>query len=232
MTSETRQEVQGGLRDETAEPAEPSRRRLLGGVATGGAALVTGAVVGGIAGANAAAADDASTIVDVACLGETIRINSAQVLQGAAENLYGIPLDEGDNRGSSFSVEGLLFTEGTISAEAGFIPRVEDSIGSWICRGFFLTHLARPEPHMSTEQQFIFGGLEADGELGTEMLISSGIEGRNTEDWRARRAIIGGTGRYATARGTVVQQALSRNSTVFPWGRNALNFRMTFEIDV
>ncbi len=233
IEDETTQQPTVAGADHVAEvPENKSRRRLLGGAAVGSAALIAGAV-GGVAGASVANADsNHANTFDVACLGETIRITSAQLLANGIEGMYaGVDVEQGDNRGSPFWVEGLLFAGGTITSDSGFIPRIEESLGTWICRGFFMTHVGRPEPHMTTEQQFVFGGIDAPGEMGTEMLITSGIEGRNEPGWSSRRAVVGGTGAYRGARGEVLQEMIGRNSTVFPWGGNALNFRMTFDFD-
>ncbi len=228
----TRQPPIAGSDQVQEMPDNASRRRLLGGAAVGGAALIAGAV-GGVAGASVAGADTShSNTFDVACIGETIRITSAQLLANGIEGMYaGANVEQGDNRGSPFWVEGLLFPGGTITSDSGFIPRIEDSLGTWICRGYFMTHVGRPEPHMTTEQQFVFGGIEAPGAMGTEMLITSGVEGRNEPGWVSHRAVIGGTGKYRGARGEVTQEMIGRNSTVFPWGPNALNFRMTFDFE-
>lgn len=69
---------------------------------------------------------------DVACIGETLRIIWAP---GAPES--------GDLRGSTFSVEGLIYKGGAIKG-SGFDPSSAPSVGLWLCRGWFLIHPGRP----------------------------------------------------------------------------------------
>jgi len=204
-----------------------SRRLFL----TGALAGVGAGAVAGAGTAAAMTADDASTLtVDVACLGPTVRITAAPVLDGAAPALYDEePLDPSDLAGSPFLAQGIIYPAGTIAGE-GFIPTDEGSIGTWLCRGFFINGPQRPDPHMSTDQTFHFGALTFEDGIGNAMLATHGIEGAGGPAWEVNRLVTGGTGEYRGARGECRQTEIGRNSTLFPWGLPALNFRFDFDL--
>lgn len=218
-----------------------SRRDLLKGATFLGAGVAAGAVAGGVAGASAGGGSPSRKrfSFEVACLGDTARVVAHPVLSDAAamdvfdgssfQSFFG-GRDASDLRGSPWWVEGWIYPTGTIRGD-GFIPTEEGRIGSWFCRGHMLISADRPDPHVATVQEYYFGGLEQDP-LGSEMLISQGVEGRNAETWSAVRVVAGGTGRYRAARGEVTQTQISINSIPMPPGPGSPNFRFDFDVDI
>lgn len=202
------------------------RRNLMRTVAIGGVGLTAGAVLGGgavaIATGDETSAATRSLVVEVACLGHTIREMAPPLFWPLVDELG--ELDEGDLRGGSWYVEGMMYPEGTILGD-GFIPTDVDRIGTWFCRGNGMSHSERQDPHLVTQQEYYFGSL-ADDPIGSRMLLSTGVEGRDTDGWRAHRAVVGGTGLYRGARGEVIQEEIGINSTEAP------NFRFEFDFDV
>jgi hypothetical protein len=196
------------------------RRELLrqgliwSGTATA-AALGSTAVLGSPAGAGTELA------YDVACLGDTLRI------------IFAPGANPSDMRGSTFSVEGVIYPAGTVPA-TGFDPRGLDGVGRWICRGWFLIAPGRPEPHVITTQEYLFGDISAARLYPRDQLVSSGMEGSKDESQPAVRSVTGGTGRYAGARGVVFQHGNGTNTTALgPGGAlgPAPNFRFEFRLD-
>lgn len=212
-----------------SEPAT-DRRSAIKTAAIGGIGLTAGAVLGGgavAATAGPAEAERRTVVVEVATLGDTTRSVPFPLLARSVELAE---LDEGDLRGGPWYMEGIMYPEGTILGD-GFIPTDTGQIGIWFCRGSNINHPGRADPHLVTEQQFLFGSL-ADEPLGAKLLISTGIEGRNRPTWRAHRAVVGGTGEYRGATGEVVQEQISTNATEFPFGGKAPNFRFEFDVDI
>lgn len=195
-----------------------SRRDVLTkGVLAGGVGAAAGVLV--TAGAGCAQAQQASKLtVDVACIGDTLRI---QPTDGNAE---------GDLRGNTFYVEGWIYEDGTVSKK-GFDPKSADPIGLWLCRGWFMINADRPEPHVVTTQEYIFGNLSKKRLFPADQLTSSGMEGTDTEEEPPLRSVIGGTGRYAGATGVVLQHGNGRNTTTLNGiGDKAPNFRFAFSL--
>lgn len=199
--------------------ADPSRRRLLTGLAVGGAV-----VVGGVAGAatSALAAPTGyrreSLSIDVACLGHKWRNNAPVMIEGP------------DDFRSGFSVEGFMYPAGTIPEE-GFVPTRDGAIGQWICRGWVVIDRDRREPHATTVQEYMFALITPDELFPTTSITSSGIEGTSGPQI-STRAVIGGTGRYMGATGQVTQRTHGTNTTVFfdGSGDNAYNFIFDFDL--
>lgn len=213
--------------DGAGDAGTASRRRLLSGA-------VFGVGAGVIAGSGTAAAmtrDRSSTLtVDVACLGPTFRSTLVPVLAQTMPALYGgVSLDPTDLAGSPFAAEGIVYPGGTITGDE-FIPTDDDALGMWICRGFFVNGPRRPEPHLSTDQTFHFGAPTYDSGIGNSMIATHGLEGGNEPGWHVNRIVTGGTGSYRGARGECRQTEVGRNSTLFPWGEPALNFRFEFDL--
>ena len=195
-----------------------SRRRLLtkGGASVGvlGAAATAGILLN-----NKADASPTNKTVrfDVACLGDTLRVVFAP---GAQES--------GDLRGSTFSVEGSLYNPGTISAD-GFDPSRVEPVGHWFCRGWYLIEGNRPEPHVITTQEYLFGRITESDLFPADQMTSSGVEGSNDEKQLVTRSITGGAGKYAGARGEARQRGRGFNTTELAGlGLPAPNF--TFEL--
>lgn len=210
------------MSDETTE-STTSRRGFLGR-----AGLVSAALVGGAAaGAGVAAATDGggsrseSLTVDVACLGNTWREASAIQWEASADSDIRNP----------FRVEGLIYPEGTISGD-GFIPTSAGAIGTWFCRGWVILHSERPEPHVSSSQDFLFGSITKERLFPPDMIGTQGIEGTTDDAQVAARYVVGGTGEYLGASGACTQANLGLNTTVFPDGSEDLapNFKFDFQL--
>jgi hypothetical protein len=117
-------------------------------------------------------------------------------------------------RGDTFIVNGRVYRGGTIPSGQGvFSPDTPGAIGDWLCRGVFLVgfpEIADGAPiHVDTTQLYLL----REGNLVTE-----GLEGTVT----TRRAVTGGTGRFAGAVGQVKQEVLGSNTT------GLFNLRLTF----
>lgn len=191
---------------------------VLGGVGTAAGLLASAS------GAGCASAQESRALeLDVACLGDTFRMIP---VAGNAE---------GDLRGNTFSVEGLIYPDGTIpdAPENDFDPASERAIGHWLCRGWFLLHPGRTQPHVVTTQEYILGVISDDNVFPVDSLVSSGLEGPNPDsaDKPALRSVIGGTGDYAAATGVVRQLENGTNTTrIEDFDANAANFRFTFSL--
>lgn len=129
------------------------------------------------------------------------------------------PQPLGPNRGSTFIVNGTVFPGGTLPKGSGMgDPNMHGKIGVWFCKGFFTSTLGTDPIGFNTTQMFEFNG-DADA-IWTEGLEGGlGIAGVVTH-----RTILGGTGRYAGARGDVIQESLGTNASGTP------NIRLTFRI--
>lgn len=206
-------------------PSDPGRRdagrrRLLTGLTVGGAALL-GGVVGGVSTAATASGvgfERTTLTVDVACIGDTWR-------DAPIRN----PADAADLR-MPFSVEGLMYEQGTIPVD-GFVPTPDGAIGHWFCRGWLILDDARPEPHATTLQNYVFGAISEERLFPPDALTSSGLEGTFT-DQPTTRSISGGTGRWMGAIGQVVQTNHGVNTTVLLDGTDdpAPNFVFVFDM--
>jgi hypothetical protein len=210
--------------DETAEDnaaQNMNRRGALNKLAVGGAVAV-----GALGGAGAVAATGSggwkreTVVFDVACLGDTWR-----------DSLVNYAEDDSDFRGMPFAVEGWIYPAGHIPAGDGFVPTQDGSIGRWLCRGSTLVHAQRPEPHVQTSQEFIFGPMTPDHLFAADNISSSGTEGTFETKQVAHRAIIGGTGRYFGVTGAQRQEGTGFNTSIFADGTgSAPNFQMEMEM--
>jgi hypothetical protein len=200
-------------------PTEIDRRSLLkkGSVLAGAGVVSAGAA--GLAAPAAAAAGKRKATYDVACLGDTFRL----ILHPDANP------QAGELRGSTFSVEGSIYRAGTIRG-TGFDPASAQPLGRWFCRGWFLINPERPEPHVITTQEYVFGQIRPNRLFPRDTLVSSGLEG-TFEEQTPIRSVIGGTGEYAGATGVVLQHGRATNTTrIVPLGIQAPNFRFEFQL--
>lgn len=134
--------------------------------------------------------------------------------------------------GAPFLVEGIIYKDGILRDDTTFDPRSEPGIGTWLCRGWIIIRNDRPEPHVVTSQSYL---LPREGEVfPVDQLASEGLEGgedvgegEDGNTWESERIVVGGTGRYAGVRGTVLQQFIGTNATVGPTGFGP-NFRFSF----
>jgi hypothetical protein len=113
--------------------------------------------------------------------------------------------------GNDFVTEGLIFEPGTLDDSVGFdaagnvLPEVADKvIGEWKCFGFMIgdgAHTESGEWVVSTQTYRFYGD---DGRTtDDDVIVSTGTEHVPGEP--VVRAVTGGTGTYATARGEVHQ---------------------------
>ncbi len=118
--------------------------------------------------------------------------------------------------GSPFSVKGYIYPAGTL--QGGTVTGVNPDgsptfpnrvLGRWSCRGWFIEDGAFPEGiQLVGTQVWIFGPL--DEKRGRKTLITDGIDlTANPPDlnFKFKRAITGGTGRFSGASG----QQITRN---------------------
>lgn len=159
-------------------------------------------------------------VLDVACLGHTFAANDGGALDPA----------NGDLRGLSFCVEGLIYPAWTIPTGVEFdLEQAPPSSGSWFCRGWFISHPGRLLPYTDTIQDFVLEPLTSDNLWSADTLMSSGPEGVPET---FVRAVIGGTGRYRGARGEETMETIGTNSSILNInGENAPNFRFHYDLD-
>jgi hypothetical protein len=207
----------------TKNGPELERRELLrrafwgaAGLAGASVAVSTGSATG--LGEHA----DAGTkrlVIDMACLGNTFRF-----VPVPGDNM------NDDLRGAPFSVEGNIYPAGTI--KDGFDPARVKPTGTWVCRGWLMVAPGRPTPAVITTQEyFLSEALGGPDAFVADQLVSSGLEGDGKRP--PVRSVIGGTGRYAGARGVVIQHGLGTNTTNLWLGGvlgPAPNFRFEFRL--
>ena len=200
--------------------------------------------------------------VDVAVLGETDAINSmGRIGPKDSQNYFSIDV-RGDNfyvEGALYP--GGTIPDPTVPTQSRPGSRASrqyqvvwdftkaQPAGHWLSRGWAIINgvpeyrdskgtvveRARTEPHLLTEQNYVFGRMTGDN-LTPETLISSGADdGNDPEKEVLVRAITGGTGRFKFARGQVVERILGRNTTTLRSFSNfpnayAPNYRFEFEV--
>ena len=201
--------------------ADQRRRNIL----AGGSLLAAASMLWKPSKAHANRGRGSSLVVDVACLGHTMALDTASALPPGF-----IPPNE--MRGASFYVEGAMYPQGVIPAgQNGFDPaeHTDSMIGHWLCRGWLMNDANRPNPHGITTQEYLFGLIDASDPAPSpeDTLVSSGTEGGGM---LFTRAVVGGSGQYKHARGQVVQETLGRNATILNvLGVPAPSFRFYFD---
>lgn len=195
--------------------------------------------------------------IDVAVLGHTNYDNedgAANRHPDYANRVQGRSQDgflQSDIRGSTFYFEGLVYSGGTIPDPSeeepdGVVWDFESPpIGSFFDRGWVLInnksdgpYIPRPDPHLLSHADYYLGGVVGPENLTpNDMLATVGMENGTPPNDVVTRAVVGGTGRYSTARGQVVQRRIGRNTTRIrgldlPGGFEppSPNFRLTFEL--
>lgn len=153
---------------------------------------------------------------DVACNGMSFLFNGS-VASGAPA------------KGATFVVKGYIYPAGTFKKYgAGSGVNADGSpqfpklvIGTWYCRGWFLQDAATAKtgPFVATQQMY---DLSAEG-YAKKSLTSDGIELAD-QNVKFNRAVIGGTGPFAGAKGQVEQTSLGTNATGL--------FNLTFSFDL
>lgn len=112
--------------------------------------------------------------------------------------------------GAEFITQGYLYPVGTLEEGVnGVLPNGEPEfpdlvLGTWICRGWIIGDGFRTQtgPGQVTTQIFDFGDIP-----GSMMIVTDGIELVDV-NVPFSRAIIGGTGEYASATGEQIQEIL------------------------
>lgn len=196
-----------------------SRRGVLGGLIVGGAAVAGALAGGGVAAATSGGGWKRQQVrFDVASLGATWR-----------DVVPRNPADDADFRGA-FLIEGIMYPPDTVSD--GFVPTPDGSIGRWFCQGWIIIDGNRLEPHISSTQKYMFGPLSEQKLFPADQLISEGLEGTFDPTQPPTRPIVGGTGRYLGATGSLVQEDRGANTTVLDdgTGDNAFNFAYTVDL--
>jgi hypothetical protein len=127
--------------------------------------------------------------------------------------------------GSSFITQGYIYPAGTLTESNGVnadgSPEFPELVlGEWTCRGWFVGEGAHAKegPMVITTQLFNFGP-----DLGDATLVSEGYELAEPGVY-IERAITGGTGPYAYARGMGRQAFLGFNAT------EGVNLTLSFEV--
>ncbi len=134
-----------------------------------------------------------------------------------------------NRRGDTFLVRGSIYPGLTIpTGDNLFGPDEPGRVGTWMCRGVFNFDfdpeiLGGAVPHVWTTQVFLLPrSFNPEGELESRTtLVTEGLEGGIP----TRRAIQGGTGACAGARGDVIQEQLGFSSG------GLFNHRFTFRFD-
>lgn len=129
--------------------------------------------------------------------------------------------------GNEFVTEGYIYPEGTLNGTNGvnadgspeFPSKV---IGRWTCRGWHVGEGAKTVtgPWVITHQYYDFGK-----EAGRVSLATDGVEVVDI-DVPVMRAIIGGTGVYAQARGEAKQTMIGFNQL------NGVNLRLEIKVNL
>lgn len=186
------------------------------GLVLGGAAAALGAAAPSALGARA----KASLTVEVAILGGTYVVSYAP----------GANPDTNDVRGSTFSMEGFLYKEGTIKGNE-FNPGVVRPLGLVIVQGILLATAARSTPFYSGTMTFLFDNIRFSRLFASASIVAQGIFGSDDPTQDPTLAVTGGTGRYAGANGTLLLADLGLNVTDLPGSAGpAPNYKAQFAL--
>ncbi len=151
----------------------------------------------------------------------TTRVEVAETGSRFAPDEHFVDADGVPTRGNYFVTEGYVYRRGTLTCDDGVCDGVlydaagnpspefpAAVIGTWTCYG---THTedagtTRTGPVVVTTQVFDLGPT-----AGAQTVVSSGFELADV-GVAVERAIVGGTGRHSTARGTQTQRLLGLNN--------------------
>lgn len=192
---------------------------------------------------------------DVAVLGHTSYDNEAAAANRHPDYAKRVPerfmegFMKSDLRGGMQYHEGLIYPGGTISAPKGrreVVWRFErPPIGTFFDRGWVVINnkseppfVPRPEPHLLSHTDYYLGGVVVAGNLTPpDMIATVGLQHDDHDKAVFLRAVVGGTGRFATARGQMRQSSLGYNTSqlrgsFLPDGLTvpSPNFRIRFEL--
>lgn len=242
------------------------RRRLLAtlGLGAGAFAAASAPSVGAATkqgGASRAGASGPSLVLeyDVAVLGHTNYDNEDGAwnrdpdYSGRAKDpqRFREGFGRSDLRGSTFYHEGLIYAGGTIPdpktpTEVNW-DFAKPPIGTFFDRGWVVInnrsdgpYVPRPNPHLLSHTDYYLGGVVSQQNLTpTDMIATVGLQHNNGNVGTFTRAVLGGTGRFANARGQLIQTHLGNNSSklqglFLPDGITppSPNFRLRFELYV
>ncbi|GEM_PF-1288323 len=209
------------------EAINESRRRVLrsAGLVAGGAAVAT-VLPAAVAAASDDDDNDDAVTLDVAC------DNATFTLAVPEPRVTEFPVGEGfPPQGSTFYVEGALFHGGTIpigGSNWDYAGNLSHAIGHWMCYGWFVHTAARFDPHIVSNHSYLLDRISQQEPFPHNQMQSHGLEG-TFGGAVAHRSVIGGTGRYNGASGTVRQTVIGTNSTRDDFDFEGLNFRFVFE---
>lgn len=164
-------------------------------------------------------------VLDIATRFSTFRVS---VPDGSSE-----PSPLGVPRGASFLLEGEIFPGGTIMPGELFDvdANLEQRIGHWFCWGNLIATEERPDPHVLSTQEYVLGLIEPEAPFPPDKMLSGGMEGTFDPAHNPQmRAVLGGSGRYAGARGHVAQFLIGQNTDLDPTGLNSSTLRFSFDV--
>jgi hypothetical protein len=155
--------------------------------------------------ARAAASEIEELSFDVALDGRTMRVVRGPQSEPSSPAMAG----------DTFVMYGAIFPAGTFD-QGSFSPDQPGAIGRWICSGTFNVDIASGGvPHViSTVQHILDSGLsigEGTVEEAPDAIVHVGLEGGVPV---THRAIIGGYGTFANARGDGLQVFRGENDTL------------------
>lgn len=158
---------------------------------------------------------------------------------------------QSDLRGSTFFHEGLIYPAGTIPTPKDPHDVVwnfeKPPIGTFFDRGWVVInnrsdgpYVPRPDPHLLSHTDYYLGGVVSPSNMTPpDMIATVGLQHDNGGKGTFLRAVVGGTGKYATVRGQIWQTHLGNNSSILqglfiPDGVKppSPNFRIRFELHV
>lgn len=172
-------------------------------------------VVSALAALSLAGPSTADADGDVEIVSFDVAENGSRFVFDAEPRVDGLPA-----YGNDFVTEGYLFAPGTLGASDGveadgsLADGFEDLvIGEWKCFGYFVGDGATTAEGewVVTTQIYRFYGDDGRDEAD-DRIVSIGTENVAGSP-AAIRALTGGTGRYRTARGEVVQLTLGHNAS-------------------
>lgn len=235
------------------QPIDKLRRQLLATLGIGAGASALAATAG--ATTTAIGKNHLELTIDVAVLGHTSYDDESGALNRHPDYVSRDPqksrdgFKKSDLRGTSFFHEGLVYPGGTIAE-----PKTPRDVqwnfekppqGTFFDRGWVLiNNLAEPpyvprtEPHLLSHTDYYLGGVVGSDNLTpSDMIATVGMQHDNSGAGTFLRAVVGGTGKYATVRGQLWQTHWGNNSSALqgaylPPGVKipSPNFRIRFEL--
>ncbi len=145
---------------------------------------------------------------------QTLRFDVAEDMSRFAFDEAPVFEDGMPAHGNTFVTQGYIYEYGTLNGSNGVLADGSSEfpdkvLGEWTCRGVFVGDAAHTETGawVITTQLYNFGE-----ELGQNTLVTEGYEIADV-DVAIKRAITGGTGEYARAKGEADQTFLGFNAS-------------------